>query len=664
VACALLTASVVAQPPSIVTPTTIGNKPLIKLCILLSSKAPREKHLCRQKVALRVSRIALLHVFSLILNGDIMLPLTAVACVLKGKRGCTVGLLRALTLLSVSACADSSTTLDRTVGIALERPVKVQSANIFPNIRPSLSTQSALYGILLSRKSAAADADQLLAFYESRKFQPAWTGGSLEEEMARQLRFVLARAHEQGLNDDNYHVPEKARPAFGSEAAEYDLALTKAVLLYSRDVRTGRVRPTDIYDDVGLPPPSFDAPASLAQAVTSYSLTSFLADLPPRHLEYRRLAQALARYRSIADDGDWPSILDKTEIKIESRDSRLKLLAKRLAFEDMTLAAIVEPSGAELREAVKRFQARYGLNADGQVGSETLAVLNVSASNRAAQIAANMERWRWMPRTLEHRYIAVNIPDQSLEFVRDGTIVLTSKVVVGRKASPTPIARSIIVAVVANPPWNIPGYIAARDLLPHLRQDANYLAPRHMVVMDGPPGDPTGHTIDWRNIKPAEFPYAIRQLPGPNTALGALMLDSPNDFDVYLHDTPSKKLFDSNQREISNGCVRVQHIFPLASLALTDDQDEGMDQLADATKSHETQRLPLENPLPVYFLYWTALVNADGEVGFRPDRYGRDAPLTAALTQANGSSATYEHPSSARPGRDAGPQEEGADLSP
>jgi L,D-transpeptidase YcbB len=238
-----------------------------------------------------------------------------------------------------------------------------------------------------------------------------------------------------------------------------------------------------------------------------------------------------------------------------------------------------------------------------------------------------------MPRQFENRYVAVNVPDQSLTFVRDGTIALSSRVIVGRLSSPTPITRSNVVAVIANPPWNIPGDIAARDLLPQLQRNPNYLASHNMVIADAPADDPHGRKIDWRKIVPAEFPYAIRQLPGPTTALGVLMLDSPNDFDVYLHDTPNKKFFQSERREISNGCVRVQQIFPLASLALTGDTAQGMDQLAKATKSHETQRLMLDSPLPVYFLYWTAIAGPEGQVGFRPDIYGRDAALIAALTK-------------------------------
>ena len=149
--------------------------------------------------------------------------------------------------------------------------------------------------------------------------------------------------------------------------------------------------------------------------------------------------------------------------------------------------------------------------------------------------------------------------------------------------------------------------------------------------MNGPPGDPSGRTINWRSIQPATFPYAIRQLPGPANALGALMLDSPNDFDVYLHDTPGKKLFEQDDRDISNGCVRVEQILPLASLALTGDLDEGTAILSEATASRETQRLVLDTPLPVYFLYWTAFAGPRGDIEFRPDLYGRDEKLIAAL---------------------------------
>jgi murein L,D-transpeptidase YcbB/YkuD len=541
--------------------------------------------------------------------------------------------------LSVAACA----------GRPAQAPIAVLDA--------SPTEQSALRNILLAKKSgsesgASSRTNQVLAFYQSRNFAPAWVADA-QEDMAVEVRAVLARAHEQGLSDDDYKLSRKdsasAAALDSTEAAQYDIALTDAVLRYAHDLRTGRIEPNAIYEDVELPFTRSDNVADLSKALANHGIAKFLADLSPPHPEYRRLAEALARYRGIADAGGWPSLPGQNEIKLDGKDSRLGLLIKRLSFEDPTLAAIGKPSMTELRDAVKRFQLRNGLVENGRAAGETLAALNVPAAVRVAQIAANMERWRWMPRQFERRYVAVNVPDQSLVFVRDATVALSSRVIVGRKTSPTPITRSSVIAVVANPPWNIPGDIAARDLLPQLQRNPNYLALHNMVVTDAPADDPHGRKIDWRKIIPAEFPYAIRQLPGPTTALGALMLDSPNDFDVYLHDTPNKKFFESEQREISNGCVRVQQIFPLASLALTGDAAEGMQRLTKVTKSHETQRLVLDSPLPVYFLYWTALAGSDGQIGFRPDIYGRDATLIAALTKGHSGGPMSDGQLSAKP---------------
>lgn len=229
-------------------------------------------------------------------------------------------------------------------------------------------------------------------------------------------------------------------------------------------------------------------------------------------------------------------------------------------------------------------------------------------ATHVGQIIANMERWRWMPRAFERRYVRVNVPDQSVDFVRDGEVVLHSKVIIGRKNNATPILRTRITSVVANPPWDIPGDIAA-EILPHLHKNPNYLAANHMVMVGG----------------------QLQQLPP--SALGKLMLDSPNKFDVYLHDTLGKTLFDKDNREISHGCVRVQEIFSLASLVLGDDKKAGTDILKKAVASGHMQRLALDQPMPLYMLYWTAVAREDGTVEFRTDHYNRDKPLIAALNR-------------------------------
>jgi murein L,D-transpeptidase YcbB/YkuD len=261
------------------------------------------------------------------------------------------------------------------------------------------------------------------------------------------------------------------------------------------------------------------------------------------------------------------------------------------------------------------------------------------AAQRVQQIEANMERWRWLPRHFEKRTIRVNVPDQSVTFVDTGEVRLRSKVVLGRKSMPTPILRTTAVAVIANPYWDIPDDIAAKSILPHLRHNPHYLESRNMVLADGPPDDPHGTEIDWKAVRGDNLPYQIRQQPGPDNGLGTVMLDMPNPFYVYLHGTPDQQLFTLGDREISHGCVRVEKILELGSLALSGSTTDS--HLSDAVSGGTNQRMALDDPLPVYLLYWTAIPQPDGTVEFRPDLYGRDKALIEKLSGAERVSARW-----------------------
>ena len=505
--------------------------------------------------------------------------------------------------------------------------------------RPS-EAQAQLQDILQSRGSGSFMSmfsetmrAQLISFYRSRQFRPAWTGGLAERDRAAEVVAVLARAGDQGLRSEDYLSPDiewTNRPRRGGEAAQHDIALTAAVLRYAHDLSVGRLRPNAVYSDVKLPSPSFDSVDTLARMLRGRSIAASLADLAPRHPQYRRLAETMVRYRMIETEGGWPSLPARGEIGLDGNDRRTKTLIRRLASEDEALASIAEPSSDDVREAVKRFQSRNGLEADGRVTGATLTALNVPVSRRIEVVAANMERWRWLPRTLEDRYIAVNVPDQSVTFVRNGDTVLSSRVIVGRKNSRTPILRADAVALIVNPPWEIPGDIVVNQLLPKLRRSSGYLQASNMVLVNAP-DDPFGRKVNWRNVSANAFPYRVVQIPGPHNALGNLMIDTPNDFDVYLHDTPGKAIFKHAERAVSNGCIRVESIFQLASLAL--DESDAETRLTQLIAARDTKRVPLETPIPVYFLYWTAIAAPDGGVGFLGDLYGRDARLIAALAE-------------------------------
>ena len=422
--------------------------------------------------------------------------------------------------------------------------------------------------------------------------------GPLSQLDSRAVLATLSRAAEEGLDPDRY-----------SADAGDPVSVKASLLRYMRDLRTGRPDLASLDSDVSLPPPDFDAEAELARAG---NVPRLLASLAPPDPGYAGLKAGLARYRAIAARGGWDAL---------AINASPEALRARLAFED-SLASSTE-------DALKRFQARHGLAADGKLGPATLAALNVSAAARADTIAANMERWRWLPRTWEDDRIVINAADAKLDLFLGGKHQLASRVVVGRPRDPTPILRAEGAGITINPPWNVPQSIAAREILPKLKRNPGWLASQDMVLLNGPPGDPQGLHVNWKAIPAGTFPYRIRQHPGPGNPLGQIKIELPNRFDVYLHDTSDKRAFSASDRHLSHGCVRVQQILPLASYALSADLSS-TSRIADAIESGQTSFLPLARKLPVYFLYWTAFTGEDGAMEFRPDIYGRDRRMIAA----------------------------------
>jgi murein L,D-transpeptidase YcbB/YkuD len=496
-----------------------------------------------------------------------------------------------------------------------------------PSLAQRADADSSIITVLRAELSAAEPSHgqidpQLIAFYRARDFAPAWTGNDRAREHAQRVLNVLQRADEQGLQPENYLVPNAPGTNADSDTrAQFEIAMSRAFLRYISDVRLGRFKPATVYDDAELPSKSLDTVRS-ANAILSHSdIEDGLAALPPSTPAYRALVAALDRYRNIAKAGGWPLVT------LHSR----KALMKRLAIEDPASAS---EDPAEVSAALMRYETRNGFEATGALTPDVVDALNVPVQMRIQQIKANLERQRWMPDQLESRYIVVNPPDQSVEFVRNGKVLLHSKVVVGKPQTATPILRTEVKAVVINPPWNIPDFITARALLPHLRKNSDYLQTRNMILAGGPADDPFGQKIDWRKVTATTIPYQVQQPPGPDNALGTVMLDMPNTFDVYLHDTPEKNLFALDNREKSNGCIRVQQIKALTSLVMTGDAEDGTGDIDQAIATGKTQRIKLSTPMPVYLLYWTALPQDDGTLGFRPDRYNRDQKLIAMMNNA------------------------------
>jgi len=420
---------------------------------------------------------------------------------------------------------------------------------------------------------------------------------------------LLARADEEGLTPEAYNVAALSRQRSArtpQDTAWFELLLTSSLLHYARDSKLGRVSPERSGNDVALPPKIFDAGLETESALSDGRLAHFLTQLQPPYAEYARLRVALAGMRALEKNGPWPVLDGVEKIAIEENEPRLADLRSRLAVESPDL--LQDKSLEALRAALLRYQSTNGLATDGVAGRKTIAALNIPVTERVATITANMERWRWLPAP-PPRYIMVNVADASLSVIENGREVLASRIIAGKKSTPTPMFATTVTAVTVNPYWNVPVSIARNEIWPKVRRDPAYLSKHHMVVENG----------------------QIRQLPGDDNSLGLIKLEMPNVFGTYLHDTPSRKLFAADERFLSHGCMRVDRIQPLAAYVLTGDAEKGLPRIEAAIKERTNKTIRIENPIPVFVVYWTAIAEKNGMVGFRSDVYGRDRTLLAAL---------------------------------
>jgi murein L,D-transpeptidase YcbB/YkuD len=272
-----------------------------------------------------------------------------------------------------------------------------------------------------------------------------------------------------------------------------------------------------------------------------------------------------------------------------------------------------------------------GLSDDGVVGKDTLAALNVPVETRIQQIRINLERARWILHDLDAHAVVVNVAG-FMAYVTEGEeVTWMTRVQVGKPYHMTPLFRDEVSYIEINPTWTVPYSISSKELLPKIKKDPDYLADRNMIVLDrnGKQVDPAG--IDWNSLSANRFPYTLRQQPGPDNALGRIKFMFPNEHAVYLHDTPSKSLFERDYRVFSHGCIRVQNPYLLAQILLDDNEKWSVEKIEAAVDSRVTQRIVLDRKIPIYLTYWTAAVDDDLEVNFSRDPYNRDGRVLAGL---------------------------------
>jgi murein L,D-transpeptidase YcbB/YkuD len=482
----------------------------------------------------------------------------------------------------------------------------------------------------------------LQRFYQERQFQLAWSDGpQLLPSAAELLAAIPSAAVEEGFDPRSYHLLPLTvlTQRFSSTptpqvAAELDLLLSDAFMTLASHYLNGRIDPDRVDDDWHIPREEAKPLRMLNQALASGRIRDSLQALLPADPAYAALRSAWQDLHLLAAVGGWPRLSFKPPLRPGASGPEVRALRQRLLVSGDLSAA--EGSGetfdAGLEAAVWRFQTRHGLVADRIVGLKTLAALNVPAAERARQLAVNLERWRWLPRFFGERHLRVNLPAFQLELIEKGEKVLEMRVIVGRLVRPTPAFVGRMTYLSLNPYWEVPPRLAVVDLLPKIQKDLDYLAKNGIKVFTlGGGAQRNPAAIDWQQLGPGNFPYHLRQDPGPKNSLGRIKFIFPNEYNIYLHDTPTPELFEREQRTFSSGCIRVEKPLVLAQQLLRGTPLADPPALEAALTRAVGEIVFLPTPVPVYLLYFTAWVEADGTRNFRPDLYQRDPRLAAAL---------------------------------
>jgi len=530
---------------------------------------------------------------------------------------------------------------------------RVEAATLSSQVQEILRNRMEAAGTppkILCRGEQICESGALPLFYERRLFRPAWVADDGPLPQVDSFLQSIQEAHREGLRPEGYHLSNikallaelaettiQKKPFSPEKLADLDLLLTDAFLIYSSHLLSGRVNPEMIQAEWYAKSRKANLDRILQIALDAKQIENVLQSLLPRHPGYARLRQALADYRSMAQKGGWPKVPGGRKMRLGEFGERARILRNRLA-----ISGDLDPAqgrdgllfNVALERGVKKFQRRHGLEVDGIVGPATLAALNFSVEERVLQIEANLERWRWLPQDFGPRYILVNVANFGLEVMENGATVMTMRAVVGRSYQRTPAFSAEMTYLVFCPYWNVPDSIAKEEMLPLIQKDPAYLAQNQLKLFQGWGSeqkeiDPT--TVDWSSVNAENFPYHLRQEPGPMNPLGRVKFMFPNKFNVYLHDSPSRGLFWRTEREFSHGCIRIHKAIELAEYVLRGDPQWTPESVHEAIDKSLDQIVRLPEPIPVHVLYWTAWVDEDGVVHFRKDIYERDKTLEEAL---------------------------------
>jgi murein L,D-transpeptidase YcbB/YkuD len=378
--------------------------------------------------------------------------------------------------------------------------------------------------------------------------------------------------------------------------------------------------------------PKFSPVSLLELAALRGSLSDTFEQATPKEYHYKELQEALIHYLELQKNGGWPQVSIEETLNPGESHAAVPLLRERLRItgDYGSCSSTIENSYGEcLQEAIVHFQKRHGLSDDGVIGKETIVALNVPIEKRIEQIRLNLDRIKWLHERDSKRHIMINIPAFTLFFEEDKTLRLKMKVITGTRKNPTPVFSNTVRTIVLNPHWNVPKSIIQNEMIPKLLRNPNAMAKEKIEIYTGWGKDAkkiSGGSVNWGRYRYSKtVPYRFAQTPGYHNALGKVKFLFPNQFSVYMHDTPTKHLFDKDVRAFSHGCIRLDQPFELLKTFSTFNESVDFEKSQKILKGKRKAYFQLINKVPVDVIYLTAYVDYDGVLQFRNDIYGYDS---------------------------------------
>ena len=477
----------------------------------------------------------------------------------------------------------------------------------------------------------------ILHFYRERGFAPLWTGGDAStRERLRVLHSALAGAVDHALPSDRFS-PELLRSLLVAARdpdtrAKSEVSITRLYLDLAHALTSGVVDPRDV-DSAVKREVKRRADGDLLRLIAKEDPGQGVRALLPSSPGYAAMLRQRAVLNGIVRSRDWTGPMPIATVRPGDTGPAVVALRTKLQENGLLRGNLSGVFGPEMQETVAEFQRLSGLEVDGVAGPDTIAALNRSPEDRLAAVTVSLERERWSSGfPTAGRSIVVNLPEFLARVMDDGQEVFVTRAVVGAvdDGKPTPEFSDEMTHIVVNPSWYVPPGIIRRDYLPKLQANPYALSAYEIVDRKGRPAN---RGAGFRQYTATNFPFSIRQKPGPENALGQVKFMFPNPWSIYLHDTPAKSLFDRDSRAYSSGCVRLADPGGFARVLLAPQDADPEERFRSAVAAGREQRINLIEPVPVHLIYRTAFTDARGRLQFRPDVYGRDAKLLALLEQ-------------------------------